>query len=833
MKIKKSHLSWPKLMSALLAVAMVAGLLPARPFGPSGPLGPLSPFAPIEAEAQMSTSQKTRANFIDVRTGSWHDLALDDEGRIYTWNRGYNNLLGRPTSAFNGASDSNIAVQVTAAHLADGTTIPMPFIIKISSSESSCVVLDAEGRIWTWGNAHGGAGEKVVGRAITSATPIGRPGIVELPGGIRAVDVTAANCGGGAVGEDGKLYVWGNSGNSLTGDGGTALGLSQPGGAATDTAGKPRPALITHDDDGAVIEGVINFNHIFRADYYNNMTSMALGEVVATGEQVIYTWATGASGAGNDAQRGYSARPKKVTLPPGVGAHVGNPIKLIDVGVGWWLFLDSEGDLYTWGSSNSTAGNHMGHGLPAATGYKSEPTKITQVQRYSGTGASYILGPAPKFQSASAYAWTMFALAEDHTVYSNGESNYYKTGDAPAPAVMQYFWEVRPNTMIMGSAYVRLPSALDGKPLEYLYVSAGYTGTSFIDQHGNAYVVTGESGMASRATAAEPWVHVRDDATPLFTSMVSHPDENIKRYDDDKATLNIKTSRATDGVQYVILYPDDAADGFVYNAPGVFGDTKSFYSMSFYEIDPPYFFKGSGESILVSPNGTKLTSRYYANPAITEHMFDQAFAQKVAEGLGNAGQLDPTIPSVPANTEYHINNYFGENCIVWLQTTGNGQTTRIMLPYDNVYTSVTVYAKGELAASGQRIFGPVAVPQYEVARDDAHIVNPSTGRANGYGVPLNRGKNGLAYPAGDLATIPPLGWDVVQPNPEAAVSRGHYWPHYSPLYDVWDYYRLAPPDQLQLNAPPPDEYGVTHRADPTRELVLDDYAYYTRMGIPT
>ncbi|MCL2140343.1 MAG: hypothetical protein FWH42_01495, partial [Dehalococcoidia bacterium] len=800
MKISKSiRIIGKKVLSSLILAIMLAGMAPI-----TGSL-----FTPNILDAQMSTSQKTAANFIDVKTGSWHNLALDDEGRIYTWKgpTDSDNLLGRPVNG-----DRDIAVQVMTAYMSDGTPIPMPFITKISASESGCVVLDVNGNIWSWGLANRG-GEQNVGRS-TANVPYGRPGMVELPGGIKAVDITAAGFGGGAVGADGNLYTYGNSGNTLGTNAGTnnALGLSNIAGTAPLNDGASRPTLITHDEDSQPLVGNIKFEQIFRGDYYNNMTSMALGVDISSGDQVIYTWACGTSGAGTTmANSGYTQRPFRVNLPGNIGTPA-NRIKLIDVGVGWFLFLDSDGDLYTWGSSNSTAGNHMGHGLAAASGHKNVPTKITQVQRWDGSGTSYTLVEAPKFRSASAYAWTMTAIAEDYTIYVNGESIYGKLGTTPTVAQQYYFWQIRPSTMTINTvsgANTSLPTSIDGQPTQFLYVSMGYQGTSFVDQHGNAYVVTTTSGYSGRATAAEPWVHVKNDVTPLFSSIVSVPNENIKRYTTARSSIDVTTSRATDEVKYVILYPDDWTQ-FVYNDPGVFGHGEIFYWMSFYEIDPPYFMKDSDGTILVSPNGSKETSRYYANPSITEEMFNQAYEAKMA--LGGPG--DAGILTQQSATQYSSGAVFGENCIVWLQTVNDEQTTRIMFPYDNVYTPVNVYVQGVLEGTGEVLYTNV-VPQNQVAKDNAHLAPPV-----GYGVPLNREGDDLAYP---LGYTPPLGWDVVQPQPITDTS----------VWTAAGYYTLKGGSSQTALSTVPDQYGIYHRVDSSKELILDSYGYYEHRNTPT
>ncbi|MDR2712209.1 MAG: hypothetical protein LBB91_03730, partial [Clostridiales bacterium] len=759
MKLKKSV---RKAVALFLTFVMLIGMVP------------VGPFAPKIAEAQMSTSQKTKANFIDVKTGSWHDLALDDEGRVYTWNNnttGNDGLLGRPTSTYNGSNDRNIAVQVT-----DTLEGPMPFITKISSSESNCVILDVDGNIWSWGLSRGG--ENNIGRSGAND----RPGRVILPGNIKAIDISAANGGGRAIGADGSIYVWGTGANALTGSG-LALGT----GASENLT---RPKKLETDESGSALP--TNFVSISAGDYYNNQASIAL-----TADNKVYTWALGTSGTGTtDAACGYTRRPRNVPLPIDIGT-----IKIADAGVGFWLLIDDKGDLYTWGSATSTAGNHMGAGLAASSSHRSVPTKITQVERR--VGSNNVVGPAPKFKSASAYAWSMVAVAEDGTVFGNGQNMNTKHG-SNASTTGQYFRQIVLSSMSIHqntpATSFSFPTTIDGRPLEFLYVSEGYQGTSFIDQHGNAYVSTTTSGYSSRATTAEPWVHVRDDVTPLFSSIVSVPDENTKRYDSIRAGITVNLSRPADKVEYAILYPDDTD---FYTGSG-YANGRTFYSLSFYGIEEPYFLEGSDKRLLVSPNGSEMTSRYYANPSISEDVFRQAYNAKRAKTPSEADELGRSTPQT-----FTVNERFGDNCIVWLQATSGTQTTRIMLPYDNFYTPVSAYVKGIVGDTGKVLYSPRPIPNDQVSQE-SYYNNPPYG----YGLPLNRDKTALAY--NKTTNLPPLGWDVVQP---LALTSGWDVP------DSESYYRLDPANQMEKQATR-DQYGVYHRLNPAKEIILDKYDFY-------
>ncbi|MCL2351687.1 MAG: hypothetical protein FWC55_04050, partial [Firmicutes bacterium] len=176
-------------LALLLALTMLVSVLP--------------PFQ-MTTSAQMSTNQKTKANFIDVKVGSWHVLALDDEGRIYTWYGGsYPANLGRPING-----DGGVAVQLTQAYDSGGL-VPMPWIKKISSSESTCLALDTNGNIWSWGGASNPNNAIILGHSVTQVGTQNYPQKVDMPAGVKAIDIAAANGGGRFIGSDGNIYVWG------------------------------------------------------------------------------------------------------------------------------------------------------------------------------------------------------------------------------------------------------------------------------------------------------------------------------------------------------------------------------------------------------------------------------------------------------------------------------------------------------------------------------------------------------------------------------------------------------------------------------------------------
>ncbi|MCL1873217.1 MAG: hypothetical protein FWF85_03780, partial [Clostridiales bacterium] len=710
MKLKKSV---RKAVALFLTVVMLIGMVP------------VGPFAPKIAEAQMSTGQKTDANFVDIQSGSFHNVALDDLGRVYTWayTSGYTNRLGRSGSY-------TPAAQVTTT--IDGSALP--FIKKISAGFASSALLDGDGNIWTFGTA-------TMGRTGSGD----RPGMVTLPGGVKAVDVSAANGGGRAIGTDGNIYVWGSGGNATT-----AVGYNL-GTGASET--RTSPVMLTLDN--SLNELPHNFIKIESSDYFDWPSTIALTE-----DGKVYTWADNNSYT----TQGGSRRPRLITQDSS-GAPIGwaLPIKRINTGNGFWMVLDADGDLWTWGQNSHTYNNHNAQGAGATAGDVQNPKKIhTVYSAASGAGTM----PAPKFRDASEYAWGILAVDVNNQVYGCGQNLSSQRGSGATTDV----W-LRPFRPTYYPADAQI-----------YYISCGYRGNGFIDSDGNAYVNSSNTGMRGGGDAAQPWVHLANSNVALFTSITSSPSADFKNYTKTKASVNVTLSQAASEVRYVVLYPEDIQK---------YTDGQTFWSKSFYEVDPPYFMRGYGEKMLASPNASLESGRWYANPKITEDVFEKAYEAKLA--LGEAGRFNG------AGTSWNVDPTFEEYCLVWLQSkaTTGGQTNRIILPYTNFYVQTAVYMRGVDADNPSHIlYNPTLVP-------------------GGYGLPLTRDRSAIV----DIApsTEPPMGWDVVQPDPAFA----------SGIWDAYDYWTLDPSNQTALQSTA-DKWGIFHRLNADKELILDKYEFYSQ-----
>ncbi|MCL2120888.1 MAG: S-layer homology domain-containing protein [Clostridiales bacterium] len=733
-----------RLLMVSLIVMMIAGLVPG---------GLITPFTAV---AQMSVMQKTEANIVWVSPGSYHFAALDDDGRVWTWatNATGRDALGRTyTTTSSGTAPDDQGGQVTAT-VYPGETLP--YIVQLSSSYRNSYALDQEGNIWSWGLDS----QSALGRSGSGALP----GRVSLPSGIKAKWIGAGYFGCKFIDMEGDLWVFGSGSQNSLGIGATADQLL--------------PVRLEEDVNGNSLLG-LHFAMVESSDYIDTACALAITE-----DGKLYTWGrtTNSNLYPADLQ---SAKPRYIgtyntsdpigapdaaAVYPVIPMPLGSEVKTLTCGNGSMGFLTSSGEAYSWGTNSNVEGSGrlgQGHISPVPL-----PTKITNVNN--------ALTSAPLFVSFSIYAWSSSAVDVNGVIYGAGANHGSKHGSIGTPNWLTSYTP----TFITSSWQPRI-----------FIVSEGYYGTQWIDVHGNCYSRGTGAGGPGGGTTLEPWVKFVGAGVPMFTRLDSDPPIHVKRYTDMPGnTLTVELDRPADEVRYVILYPDDT-DMYTFPDPDPFGAPirERFYDLSFMEFTEPYHFRDTYPQLLLSPNYDKPESRYYANPKITNAVFEEIYSRKTGD---NAGDMVPNASS----RIFEKQNLITGNCIVWVQSKNSAGTTRMVYRIDNFYTSANVWVQGVLPGSSPAqdvlLYGPRLAP-------------------GPYGIPLNQDKDALAY------TEPPLGWDVVQPDP---LTDSLLWP-------VWMYYTLDPAGQADTYAVA-DAFGVHHRIDPSKEVILDSLDKLTETRTP-
>ena len=142
----------------------------------------------------------SQVRFAQIATGRACSLAVGSDGNVYAWGYNFYSQLG------------------------DGTRVrrpaPIPVIMpegvkitQVSANTYHVMALDRDGRIWTWGTDM----SDQLGRTSSSATPAGRPGLVDTPEGVSFIAVSAGMLHSTALDRDGNIWTWGSNTNKQLG----------------------------------------------------------------------------------------------------------------------------------------------------------------------------------------------------------------------------------------------------------------------------------------------------------------------------------------------------------------------------------------------------------------------------------------------------------------------------------------------------------------------------------------------------------------------------------------------------------------------------------------
>jgi alpha-tubulin suppressor-like RCC1 family protein len=153
---------------------------------------------PLARQAQSVTRATA------VAAGWYHALALDDEGRVWSWGNNDRGQLGT----------GNTSGRVTPARIALPTGVAA-----IAAQQNNSMALRSDGTVWTWGdNTYGQAG-----RGATSTAPDPTP--AQVPGLTDVVAIEAAYGWSLALRSDGTVWAWGSNTIFGLGDGTAAPSL--------------------------------------------------------------------------------------------------------------------------------------------------------------------------------------------------------------------------------------------------------------------------------------------------------------------------------------------------------------------------------------------------------------------------------------------------------------------------------------------------------------------------------------------------------------------------------------------------------------------------------
>ena len=272
---------------------------------------------PVEVDTSGVLGGK---NIVEIRAGSFYSLALDDQGKVYSWGSNFNGQLGDGTTI-----KRFTPVEVDTSGVLDGKNI-----IQISAGGDYSLALDDQGKVYAWGdNFNGQLGDGnleeyyyygyVEIRGIDSSVPVevDTSGVLE---GKNIVQVSAGGFHSLALDEDGKVYSWGYNGSGELGDG-------------TDNISNVPVE---------VVDGNVDFTS-------KNIVQVSAGishSLALDSDGKVYSWGEGYQGELGIGINGQRSVPVEVYTS---GVLEGKNIVQIRAGQFYSVALDSFSDLYSWG----------------------------------------------------------------------------------------------------------------------------------------------------------------------------------------------------------------------------------------------------------------------------------------------------------------------------------------------------------------------------------------------------------------------------------------------------------------------------------------------------
>ena len=276
-------------------------------------------------------------NIIDVFADEHYGytvIALDNQGKVYTWGDNRGGQLGIGTDIE--YSNEPICISEIGGSALNGKNI-----IDVFLNEYTVIALDDQGKVYTWG-ANGDSNKPICISDIGGSALNGK----------NIIDVFADGDTVIALDNQGKIYTWGYNGWGQLGNG-------------TDIEYSNEPICIS-DIGGSALNGK-NIIDVF----FDGYTVIALDN-----QGKVYTWGdnrVGQLGIGTDIE--YSNEPICISEIGGNALNGKNIIHIyFDVKDATAIALDDQGKVYTWGNNQ-----HRTLGVGTDIEYSNEPICISDI----------------------------------------------------------------------------------------------------------------------------------------------------------------------------------------------------------------------------------------------------------------------------------------------------------------------------------------------------------------------------------------------------------------------------------------------------------------------
>ena len=471
-----------------------------------------------------------------ISAGAIHSMAIGSDGKLYAWG---NNNYGELGNGTNTSSNTPLVVNLPAG--------VSPTIIAAGGYHSLAV--GSDGKLYAWGDNNVGQ----LGNGATSDS--NSPVVVNLPAGVSPTAISAGSGHSLAIGNNGKLYAWGDNsygqlGNGTTSNSATPLVVNLPAGVSpTAIAAGSAHNLVIGSDGKLYVWGDNDNGQLGNGTTTQSTTPLVVNlpagvspTIIAAGiihsmaigsDGKLYTWGNNNYGELGNGTTTQSTTPVVVNLPAGVSPTA------ITGGSAHSMAKGSDGKLYTWGNNNL---GQLGNGTTSSTstpGIINLPAGVSPTTITAGTNHNMVIGSDGKL-----YAWgyndcgqlgngtlpqsnspvavnlpagvfpTVIAAGTNHTLaigndsklYAWGNNNVGQLGDgttieSTSPIVINLLAGVSPTAIAAGNDH-SLAIGSDGKLYAWGDNSRGQLGNGTNVASNTPLVVNLPAGVSPTAIAA-------------------------------------------------------------------------------------------------------------------------------------------------------------------------------------------------------------------------------------------------------------------------------------------------------------------------------------------
>lgn len=378
-------------------------------------------YYPVQVVTSVSsTGERTYLdNIVSIAAGNTHALALDANGRVWTWGSNGSGQLGRSGS-------TNVAAEVSIVGDTDDSTN----IIAIAAGKEHSLALTSDGRVYAWGLnnygqiGHGTSGTHSVYNYTGDVAKYETPVIVMDLNNGRATQIhsiVSISAGGDSsilVRGDGTVFTFGKAdngqlgyGENLTANKGEKDNISDSKVNSTYHKTVPSQVINRSDDDITLDGGITN-------TYMQNVAEADMGSehsVLLVNNGLVYSTGLGTSGqlgnGASDSSDGY------VRVVDSDGNYLENAVN-VSAGYNQSATVTRGSNLYMWGNN---ASKQLGDNSATT---KSSATRVVKGHNIHETG-DYL----SNITTVSLGNTVTTAIKSDGTVWAFGTNASGVLGD--------------------------------------------------------------------------------------------------------------------------------------------------------------------------------------------------------------------------------------------------------------------------------------------------------------------------------------------------------------------------------------------------------------------